>query len=268
MYLDYWGFKRFPFDNVPDPDFFYLSKPHEEGLSRLVYAIEMRKGCALLSGDIGGGKTTLCRVLIQRLSGTDEKYDLTMISNPCLEPIEFLQDLLYKMRISPIPNSKAEIIRVLQARLIENMKENKETLLIIDEAQILTEASLEEIRLLLNFQLSSRFLLTILLLGQPELIDKIRGIKQLEQRIAIRYFLRPFSLEETAKYILFRERKAGATKNVFTKQAIEMVYRHSNGLPRSINNLCDLALLIGFGRRNDMINSEIITDILSDGAIF
>ncbi|MDY6973033.1 MAG: AAA family ATPase [Thermodesulfobacteriota bacterium] len=266
MYLDYWGFKRFPFDNVPDPGFFYLSKPHEEGLTRLIYAAQMRKGCALLSGNIGCGKTTLSKVFLQKMS--EQHSDIALISNPCIEPKEFLQDLLYKFQTRHVPDSKVEILRVLNDRLTRNMKEGKETLLVIDEAQVLTEVTLEEIRLLLNFQLSNRFLLTVFLFGQPELINKIQKIKQLEQRIAIKYLLRPFNLKETLEYVLFREKRAGAKKNVFTKEAIEMVYDHSGGLPRGINHLCDLSLLIGFSEKKKTIGSEIIGDILDDGTVF
>ncbi len=266
MYLEYWGFKRFPFDNVPDPTFFYLSKPHEEGLTRLIYAVEMRKGCALLSGEIGCGKTTLSKVFLERLS--EDNFDVALISNPCLEPMEFLKDILYKFRITDVPETKVEILQRLNNRLTNNMNEGKETLLIVDEAQLLSQATLEEIRLLLNFQLSNRFLITIFLLGQPELIENIKKIRQLEQRIAITYFLRPFDLKETASYILFRQKKAGAAKNVFSQEAVELVYKHSYGLPRSINNISDLALLIGFGEKRDMINSQIIKDIIEDGAVF
>ena len=266
MYLEYWGFKRFPFDNVPDPHFFYLSQPHEEGLSRLLYAVERRKGCALLSGDIGCGKTTLSRVFIRKIS--DDKFDLALIANPCLEPNEFLQDILYKFQITNPPETKVKILQLLHNRLTENMKEKKETLLIIDEAQLLNEATLGEIRLLLNFQVSNRFLITILLLGQPEIMDNIKKIKQLEQRIAIRYFLRPFNFKETASYIIFRLKQAGASNGVFSEEAIELIYEHSSGLPRSINNLCDLALLIGFGEKKEVINSKIIKDIIEDGTIF
>ena len=148
------------------------------------------------------------------------------------------------------------------------MNNDRETLLVIDEAQLLTLATLEEIRLLLNFQLSNRFLLTIFLMGQPEMVDQIKKIKQLEQRIAIKYFLRPFNFEETAKYIHFREKKAGGTKNVFTRQAIDLVFKHTNGIPRMINNLCDLALLVGSGQQKEMITADLIEDLLEDGAIF
>ncbi len=266
MYLEYWGFKKFPFDNVPDPDFFYLSKPHEEGLTRLIYAVERRKGCALLSGDPGSGKTILSKVFLQRIP--QQRFDIAMISNPCLDTTEFLQDVLYKLDFNEVPNTKVQILQVLNRKLTDNINNDRETLLVIDEAQLLTVDTLEEIRLLLNFQLSNRFLLTIFLMGQPEILDQIKKIKQLEQRIAIKYFLRPFDLEETAKYILFREKKGGGTKNVFTRQAIDMVFKHTNGIPRMINNLCDLALLVGSGEKKEMITSDLIKDLLEDGAIF
>jgi general secretion pathway protein A len=266
MYLEYWGFEKFPFNNVPDPDFFYMSKPHEEGLSRLIYTVEMNKGCGLLSGDVGCGKTLLSKVFTQKIS--DDKHDIALISNPSLDPKEFLQDILYKFQINQPAETKSEILRSLNDKLTGNLRENKESILIVDEAQRLTEDTLEEIRLLLNYQISNRFLLTILLLGQPEVMEKIKNIKQLEQRIPIKYFLRPFGLEETANYILFRQKRAGADKNVFYRQAIELIYKHTNGLPRLINNLCDLAFLIGFGEKKKMITSNIIQDIIEDGTIF
>ncbi len=266
MYLQYWGFKKPPFDNIPDPDFFYMSEPHAEGLTRLIYAARMRKGCALLAGDIGSGKTALSKVFMDKIS-YKKRCDIALISNPCQKSPEFLQDVLYKLREPDAPASKVEILRMLNEKLTENRREGKETFLIIDEAQLLTANTLEEVRLLLNLQASGRFLLTIFLLGQPELMSNIKKLKQLRQRIAISYFLRAFTLKETAKYIFFRQRKAGATKNVFSKQAIEMIYRHSNGLAGAINNLCDLTLFVGFGEKENMISLPIVKDVIQDGAI-
>ncbi|MCP4683614.1 MAG: AAA family ATPase [Desulfobacterales bacterium] len=266
MYLDYWGFSKFPFDNVPDPDFFFLSRPHEEGLTRLLYAVERGKGCALLSGHIGCGKTTLSNVFIQKIP--QENFDVGVITNPSPGPVQFLQDVLYKFGIPEVPDNKVRILQFLNNKLTGNLQENKETLLIVDEAQLLSEDTLEEIRLLLNFQLSKRFLLTIFLIGQPELVDKIEKIKQLEQRIAVKYSLRPFGLEETTDYIFFRQKKAGGTKNVLTRPAIETIYKHSGGLPRRINHLCDLAFLVAFGKKIKIINSRIIKDIIDDGTVF
>ena len=176
--------------------------------------------------------------------------------------------MLHQLGIDGIPDTKVEILRLLTEKLVQNVNENRDTLLVIDEAQTLSESTLEEIRLLLNVQSSKRFFVTIFLVGQLELVPKIKKIKQLEQRIAIKYFLRAFDFEETKNYILFREEMAGAKRNVFSRQAIEMVHNHSNGVPRRINNLCDLALLIAFGEKKEMITSEVIKDILEDGTVF
>jgi general secretion pathway protein A len=266
MYLDYWSFERFPFENVPDPEFFFLSEPHEEGLTRLEYAARSRKGCAVLSGDIGCGKTTLGKVFLEKIF--DEDHDVALISNPTLGPKQFLQDLLHKLNHRPVPRRKVDILRVLEDRLTENIQQNRETVIVVEEAQLLPDDTLEEIRLLLNFQSSDRFLLTIFLLGQPELISRIEGIRQLRQRVAVKYSLRPFDIRETARYILFRQDRAGGKGNVFSRQAIEMVYRHSGGMPRSINNLCDTAFLVGFGEKRKMITSQIVKDVIEDGAVF
>jgi type II secretory pathway predicted ATPase ExeA len=266
MYLDYWGFEKFPFDNVPDTDFFFLSRPHEEGLTRLIYAVKRGKGCALLSGDIGCGKTTLSRVFIERVF--EERIDIGIISNPCADPTEFLKDVLYQFGISDAPDTKVDILQVLQNRLIDNINGGKETLLIVDEAQLLSDETLEEIRLLLNFQLSKRFLMMVFLVGQPEVFEKIRKNEPLKQRIAVKYSLRPFNLEETMDYIYFRQKRAGRNGNAFTREAIKAIYDYSEGLPRKINHLCDLAFLVGFGNKTDMIGSRTIKDIIDDGTVF
>ena len=266
MYLDYWGFRRFPFENVPDPDFFYLSKTHEEGLTRLIYAARMRKGAAMLSGDIGCGKTTLAKVYVQELFA--EQFDIGLMINPKLEPVEFLQEVLYQFGIADVPDTKVRCLRVLNEKMIENMKANRDTLLIVDEAQVLSESAFEEIRLLLNFQMNDRFLINVILVGQPELNSKIKGIEQLDQRIAIKYHLKPFNHEDTVQYISFRQERAGREGNVFSPEAIERIYEITEGVPRKINNLCDLSLLIGFSKKGKVIDPQIIEDIMSDGALF
>ena len=265
MYLDYWGFVEFPFENVPNPRFFYQSKPHEEALTRLIYAAKMRKGAAMLSGELGCGKTTLMKVCVQELPG--DRFDIGLIINPKLDPVEFLQEVVYQFDIKDMPRSKVECLRILNEKMYENMKTNKDTLLIVDEAQLLDQSVLEEIRLLLNFQLNDRFLLTIILIGQPELVSKIKKIEQLDQRIAIKYHLPAFDMKDTAGYILFRQKKAGREKNLFSGEAIEKVYKHTGGVPRKINNLCDLSLLVGFSNNEEMINPKIIESVMSDGAV-
>jgi len=266
MYLEYWGFKRFPFENVPDPDFFFLSKSHEEALTRLIYAAKMRKGSAMLSGEIGCGKTTLSRVYIKELS--EDRFDIGLIVNPNLEPKEFLQEILYQFDINDIPETKVKCLRALNSKVLDNAKSNRDSILIVDEAQLLNRDTFEEIRLLLNLQLNNRFLMTIILLGQPELRSKVREIEQIDQRIAIKYHLTPFDFDEISEYIIFRQTKAGRKENAFSGEAIEKIYESSKGIPRKINNLCDLSLLIGFSTKEKIIGKEIVENIISDGAVF
>jgi general secretion pathway protein A len=260
MYLDYWGLKKFPFENVPDPEFMYYAKEHEEALVRLLYIIRRNKGAALLSGEVGCGKTTLSRVVIKQLPEAD--FDIALITNPSLDPIDFLKEVLHQFGMNPETSSKSDLINLLNTHLLGNMKEQKISLLIVDEAQLIKPDTFEEVRLLLNFQLNDRFLMTFVLIGQPELRDIIRGYKQLDQRIAIRYHLNPLGFAETADYIAFRLRKAGLAKNVFDAQALEEIYQYSEGVPRKINNVCDLALLIGFSIKATEIDADIIYKVI------
>jgi type II secretory pathway predicted ATPase ExeA len=262
MYLEYWGLQKFPFENVPDPEFMYYSTEHEEALARLVYAVKRNKGAVLLTGEIGCGKTTISRVFIQQLA--DSEFDIGLITNPSLEPLDFLKEALYQIGLSPQSNAKSELLKILNDRMIENMKNNRTTLLIIDEAQLIYEQTFEEIRLLSNFQLNDRYLLTLVLIGQPELRDIIRGYKQLDQRIAIRYHLNPLNSDNSVKYIAFRLGKAGQANNIFTPAAMEEIYSYSEGVPRKINNICDLALLIGFSVKVEKIDVDIIKKVIKE----
>ena len=263
MYLEYWGLKEFPFENVPDPKFMYFSPDFEEALIRLLYAVERKKGAALLTGEVGCGKTTLSRVLIQRLS--ENNADISLITNPSLDPPDFLKEILYQFGISPAVNStKSDLLSMLNSRMLENMREEKITVLIIDEAQVISTATFEEVRLLLNFQLNDRFLLTLILIGQPELRDIIREIKQLDQRIAIKYHLTPLTFDDTVKYIRTRLKVAGAEKDVFTLEAIDEIFHSSMDIPRKINNICDMSLMIGFVSKSHIIDSGVTRKVIKD----
>jgi general secretion pathway protein A len=262
MYLEYWGLKKYPFENVPDPNFMFYSTEHEEALSRIIYGLERNKGAILLTCEIGCGKTMLSRVLIQKL--TDDKFDIGLIANPSLEPTEFLIEAVYQLGISATSNAKTDILRALNNKLLENANNNKNTILIIDEGQAIYKDTFEEIRMLLNFQMNDRYLLNLILMGQPELRDTIREIRQLDQRIAIRYHLNPLGDKETKQYILFRLEKAEVKKNIFSDEAFEEIYHYSGGIPRKINNICDLALLIGFGEKAKIIDKKIVSKVLKD----
>lgn len=166
-----------------------------------------------------------------------------------------------------VPETKVKCLRALNDRMNQNMRSNKETLLMVDEAQLLNQATLEEIRLLLNAQLNDRFLITIILFGQPELREMIRTVQQIDQRIPIKYHLAPFDLEDTARYVVFRLQRAGREKSIFTRPAIEEIYETSKGVPRKINNLCDLALLIGYSKNQETVDVDVVETIIRDGAL-
>lgn len=266
MYEKYWELEVPPFENVPDPRFIYWSSNHEEAYMRLMYAAKGRKGAAMLTGEVGCGKTTLSRAFVQELSANNQ-FDIALIANPSLPPKEFLQEILFQFGISNLPPeaNKADLLHMLNAHMLQNMKNKKESIIIIDEAQIIEdERTFEEIRLLLNFQLNERFLLTLILLGQPELKGMVEAIKQLDSRISIKYHLAHLDLKETANYILFRLKKAGMQKNVFTKEAIIQIQESSGGIPRRINNICDLALLVGYSAQAKVIDSRLIQKVISD----
>ncbi|MGE5790662.1 MAG: ExeA family protein, partial [Syntrophaceae bacterium] len=245
MYLEYWGFEVYPYEIVPDLKFIYNSGHYREAMTRLMYAIMRRKGAALLTGDVGCGKTTLSRALIQHLSQKENHVGL--ITNPMLEPIEFIREILYQFGLDPASHSKHDLLNTLGEMMMRDFRENRTTILVIDEAQLLSPTNFEEVRLLLNYQFNDRFLLNLLLIGQPELRGIIKRIEQLDSRIAIRYHLGPLSFDEMVQYINFRLARAGAKRELFTRDAFEEIHRQTKGVPRRVNNLCDMSLLIGYG---------------------
>ncbi|MFQ5900164.1 MAG: ExeA family protein [Thermodesulfobacteriota bacterium] len=263
MYENYWGLKTLPFQNVPDPEFFFPSPIHEEAISRLMYVITSNKGAGLLTGEVGSGKTTVSRTLLKRLN--NNRYEVGLITNPALPLKDFLKEVSYQLGITPSSDAKIDLIRSINGRLLSNFRENKETVLIVDEVQVIKDRELwEELRLLLNFQLNDRFLLTLILMGQPELKKMIVELKQLDQRIAVRYYLSSFDMEETKRYTLFRLKKSNAKKAIFTLEAIKLIHDSSHGIPREINKLCDLALLIGFLNKNNLVDSSVVKRVLAD----
>jgi general secretion pathway protein A len=185
--------------------------------------------------------------------------------HPSLEGVEFLQEILYQFGVNNGADTKVKCLHAIQEKMLENLKAGKETLLVIDEAHLLPPAVLEEIRLLLNFQLNDRFLITVILLGQPELLERVKAIQQLHQRIPIKYHLTPFDLNESIQYLLFRQKRAGREDNAFTAEAMERIHEYTEGVPRKINNLSDLSLLIGFCENQKEIKPEIIEKIIGDG---
>jgi general secretion pathway protein A len=268
MYEKYWGLTKKPFENTIDPKFLYFSKKHEEALSRLAYAIREKKGAALLTGVFGCGKTLLAQALLDELS--QEKYKVVIINNPQLEYVELLASIVCSLKAIELPQKKSELsavyfLKVLEQILQNNLREGKETVIIIDEAHVIQdERVFEELRLLLNFQDRERFLLTLLLLGQPELKQRIEDIPQLEQRIAIKYHLDALTLEDTIGYIVHRIKVAGRDEAIFTKEAMESIYEYTGGIPRRINRLCDICLLAGFVKKSDQIDKSSVAEEASE----
>ena len=262
MYLEHWGLDELPFENVPDPRFFYPSAEHQEALLRLFDAVNSRKGAAMLTGEIGCGKTILSRTLIQDLPA--DRYEVGLIANPSLSPVEFLKEILYQLGAENTSDSKLDLLHALNGQVTKSLNAGKDTVVIIDEAQAIDDpATLEELRLLLNFQLNDRFLLTLLLIGQPELREKIGSIEQLEQRISIKFHLGPLKSEETRSYVQTRLEKVNTKRTIFTDDALAAIHRASEGVPRSINNICDISLLLGFGSKTPEIGPDIINKAAS-----
>lgn len=259
MYEEYWGLKEKPFENTPDPRFLYYSQQHEEALKRLLYAVKERKGAAMLTGEYGSGKTVLSRALLSKL-GEDE-CEIALIINPSFAPLEFLNEITYQLGVEDFQRTKFEVYHTLNEMLYKNMEENKDTIIIIDEAQAIEEeATFEELRLILNYQLNERFLLTLILLGQPELQEKISKLEQLDQRLGIRYHLNSLDKKDTQGYIAHRLKIASQRENIFEPGAQELVYTKSGGIPRRINNICDLSLFLGYERKAKVINEKIVQE--------
>jgi general secretion pathway protein A len=263
MYEAYWGLTEPPFDNSPNPKFLYLSPEHEEALVRMIYAVRQRKGCAMLTGEYGCGKTTLSRALIQRLEA--ERYEVSLLNNPGWNALEFLSEILYELGAPTEEKTRPELIHRLNEVFFRNYREGRDTVIIVDEAQLIADDGVfEELRLLMNFQTDDRFLVTILLIGSPELTPKVRRLKHLDQRIAIRYHLNTLDDAHTANYIAHRLKMAGQPDQIFTEEAIKLVFDFTRGTPREINNLCDIALLVGCSKQIRVIDEKIIAEVIKD----
>ncbi|MBU0605111.1 MAG: AAA family ATPase [Candidatus Omnitrophica bacterium] len=264
MYTSYWGLTEKPFENTPDPKFIYYSQQHEEAMARMLYVVREHKGAALQTGEYGCGKTLLSRVLRKELQ-QENKYQSVFILDPHLTVREFLREIIYQMGSGPIPKNKIDISHALNKLILTNHNAGKHTVLVVDEAQSIDNLDIfEEIRLLLNYQLDTAFLLTVILLGAPELKQVVMGMQHLVQRMAAGYHLNGLSETETKDYINHRLNIAGASKQLFAEDSFHEVYVHSYGVPRRINTICDLALLMGFSNSQAVIDRKTIKDINDD----
>lgn len=247
MYQDFFGFSEMPFNVTPDPRFLYLSPTHEEALVHLHYGIEQKKGFVALTGEVGCGKTTLCRKLLNELN--PQKFDVALILNPYTNRVQLLRDILNELGEKNIPESNSDLVNKIHQILLNRSEKNKSVILIIDEAQNLPFDVLEQIRLLSNLETDDQKLLQIILIGQPELKYKLKNpkLRQLKQRILVYFELKPLSLFQTRKYINHRLSLSNSNnKPFFTSWATRKLYNYSHGVPRIINNICDKSLLSAF----------------------
>src|SRR5713226_674894 len=263
MYEAYWELTEPTFDNSPNPKFFYLSPDHEEALVRLVYTVRHRKGCGMLTGEYGCGKTTLSRALIQRLEA--ERYEIGLLTNPSWTPVDFLREVLYQLGVETEEKNKPELLHMLNDVFFRNYQAGRDSVVIVDEAQLIDDdAVFEELRLLLNFQTDDRFLVTLLLIGSPELAAKVRRLKHLDQRIAIRYHLNTLDDAHTSAYIAHRLQMTGQAKRIFTEPAVKLIFDFTRGTPREINNICDISLLVGYSKKVQEIDERIVAEVIKD----
>jgi len=266
VYKKFFGIKERPFSKTPDPRFLFFSRGHREALARLQYAVEERD-LVLLTGEIGCGKTTLSRALIDELG---EQYKVVLLINPRLSPLEFLRAVAHRLEVKEPARSKTDLLEQLGERLYSLFQQSICPVLIIDEAQLIpSKETFDEIRLLTNFQLDDQNLLSVVLMGQPELRKRLahRAYEPLRQRIGLSYDLLPLNVEETGEYLEFRWHVAGGSGNLFTQEAIQEIYNYSGGIPRKINHAAALAILEGFGRETRTVDEQVIRSILPELAL-
>lgn len=244
-----------PFHITPNPRFLFLSSTHQEALQHLRYGIQEKKGFIALSGEVGCGKTTLCRKLMEELDAGN--YDTALIVNPRISETQLLKGILTELGESTKARSKNDLVNELNITLLKRIEAGREIVLIVDEAQNLSFEVLEQLRLLSNLETDEQKLLQIILMGQPELKEMLmqERLRQLRQRILVFYELRKLNASDTRDYIQHRLNLSGANgKPRFTPRALKKIHRSTRGTPRLINNLCDKAMLAAFIRQSEEVN--------------
>ncbi len=268
MYEKFFNFSEKPFNTTPDTKFFFPSPKHQEALNSLIYAVEERKGFVVITGEIGAGKTTISRSLLNKLNLNTK---VALITNSNLSPRELITEILNELEVEYEPGSKQQLLGYLNDYLIKQLFAGMNVVLIIDEAQNLSTKVLEEVRMLSNLETEKDKLIQIILLGQPELRQKLNNpkLEQFRQRISVYYHLNSLNKEETQEYIYHRLSLVNSNgyKDIFTLQAIDAIYSHSRGIPRLINLFCDSALLSGFVDESKEITEKIIGEVVKEREI-
>ncbi|HYE30521.1 MAG TPA: AAA family ATPase [Methylomirabilota bacterium] len=258
VYLEYYGLKEPPFNITPNPRFLFFSAKHREAFNHLVYGIRERKGFVQLTGEVGAGKTTLCRSMLEQL-GPD--YHTALIVNPALDADQLIKSIAMEFGLNVKGLDRLETIAVINEFLLKLAQEGRDAVLIIDEAQDLSNELLEQVRLLSNLETDDRKLVQIVLMGQPELRDRLQDyrLRQLRQRITVRYHLRPLRFNEVGQYVQHRLQVSGAKgAPYFTTPALWRIHRYTSGIPRLINALCDKCLLAGYVQQQEKIDYKMV----------
>src|SRR5512135_3613052 len=264
-YLEYYGLKEQPFTNSIDNRFFYNSTQHGEALLRLKYAVSSMKGLAVLLGDIGTGKTTLARRMLDELDESEYEPALLVIIHSSITAEWLLKKIAMQLGVEDLPEDKMNLLSRLYHRLLEIHESGKKAVVLIDEAQMLNSREImEEFRGLLNLEVPGGKLVSFVFFGLPELDEVLSLDEPLKQRVAVRYRLKSFSEEITEQYIKHRLQVAGDGRELFTPDAMEQVHLYSNGTPRLINTICDNALFEGFLTKKPRVEKGIIDQVACD----
>ena len=263
MYENFYGLTEKPFQIVPNPSYLYMSPIHESALTYLEYGLMENVGFILLTGKVGTGKTTLVRHIMDKF---ETEKEIAVIFNTNVTTDELICLILQAFELEPEQGNKTKNLEIFYQFLIEKYAQNKQVLLIIDEAQNLSDEAIEEIRMLSNLQSDEQNLIQIMLVGQPELKDRLQqpGHKPFAQRIAVNFFLSGLVDKETKSYIEYRLEKAGGKPDIFNTEAIDMIFQASGGIPRTINLLCDAALVYGFGYELETIDTTVVEQVIKD----
>ena len=264
MYQHFYEFTEKPFNTTPDSKFFFPSHKHTEALNNLIYAINERKGFVVITGEIGAGKTTVCRAMLNKL---EPNTRLATITNTHLTCKELIAEILEELEVQYQPGTKQKLLSQLNHFLIQQLAADMNVVLIIDEAQNLTPKVLEEVRMLSNLETEKEKLIQIILIGQPQLREKLENpkLEQFKQRVAVYYHLSSLSHQETIGYIQHRLKLVSNNGvDLFTPKAIDLIYQHSRGIPRLINLVCDSALLSGYVLDTRQLNETIVEEVIRE----